>query len=159
MKFMYKHFNAFVYYFYNHQENVVFGFLMWLLTYFAEIKGSVMVMSIAFAFDLFFGIWSNVWKNKQKFQMSKVFVQFERYLITLIIVMLLFAMDRENEQSVAAVYSGVTWLVTGFLIYSIAENGFNITGWNLFKIIKAFVQKKAQSITEVDIKEIEDGTK
>lgn len=148
--------DRFITYLQNHENNIIFGIILSIFTYFAEIRGSVTVMAVAFLVDLIFGIWNSISVKKEKFQMGLFFNQLKRFLIVLVIVMLVFAMDKENGQDLATVYAGVTYLVTGFLIWSIAENGFSLTGWNLFLILKNLIKKKVENVTEVDITEKHD---
>ena len=60
-------------------------------------------------------------------------------------------MDKEMNQNIANISNGVMWLVSGFLVWSIAENGFNMTGWRLFEIIKEFIAKKIKANTGINI--------
>lgn len=142
-------------YWYNHILNIIAGFLTWILMYFIDMKGTITLMAITFLIDLIVGIWASIKVKKEKFSSQKFFIQLERFALVLIISMLLFAMDKENQQSVASLSNGVTWLVTGFLVWSIAENGFAITGWKLFKILKAFVKNKIQQNTDINIEQDE----
>ena len=131
--------------------NYITGICFWLCAYFAEIGGAIHVMAAAFLLDLIIGIINAICKNNEKFQMKKVFIQFERFVIVLLIIMLLYAMDREMKNNIASVYNGVMWLISGFLTYSVAENAFNLTGWKLFSIIKEFIKKKTKENTDLDL--------
>lgn len=148
-----KYYNPLISYISEHQDNIFYAFLVWFFSYFAEIRGSVTVMAVAFLFDLIFGIAKSKLITKEKFSAHKFWQQTFRFMIVLIIAFLLMAMDKENNQDVVSVYNGFTWLVTGFLIYSIAENGFALTKWDFFIILKSFIKKKTETITDIDITE------
>ena len=64
----------------DHTLNFITGIFFWLIAYFADISGSIHVMAAAFAIDLTLGIVNSVWKNKKKFQMKKVFIQFYYFI-------------------------------------------------------------------------------
>jgi hypothetical protein len=45
------------------------------------------------------------------------------------------------------------WLISGFLAYGAADNGFKLTGGILFLNVKKFIRKKFQDNTGIDIEE------
>ena len=88
--------------------------------------------------------------------MHKFFVGIKRMLISYALVMLLFAMDKEMHQDTINLADSAAWIITGFLIYSAADNGFQITGNKLFNALKTFVHDKVQSNTGIDIDQTTD---
>lgn len=134
----------------DHFWNFVAGVFFTLIAYFAELKGSIHVMWIAFVLDLIIGIWASLHAGG-KFSMEKAFVAFQRMGLASMLVMLLFAMDKEMDQDYISMYKIISWLISGFLAYSIAENGFKITGDKLFLVIKSTIKKKVSERADVDI--------
>lgn len=139
----------------DHFWNTVAGFFFAIIAYFAEIKGAVHVMWSAFLIDLFIGIIASYQVKKEKFSMKKAFVALERMIIATVVVMLLYAVDKEMNQNIVSMYNIVAWVITGFMIYSIAENGFQMTGGKLFLVIKSLLRKKVQDNTGVDLENTE----
>ena len=140
----------------NHYWNLVTGFFFAFMGYFTEMKGAFHVMFAAFILDIFLGIIASRSIKKEKFSMHKFFVGIKRMLISYALVMLLFAMDKEMHQDTINLADSAAWIITGFLIYSAADNGFQITGNKLFNALKTFVHDKVQSNTGIDIDQTTD---
>ena len=83
--------------------------------------------------------------------MHKFFIGIKRMLISYALVMLLFAMDKEMHQHTINLADTAAWIITGFLIYSAADNGFQITGNKIFMALKTFVHDKLQENAGIDI--------
>lgn len=135
----------------DHYWNFVTGIFLAFLAYFADIKGAFHVMFAAFLIDLILGIWASRKARKEKFNMKKFWIAWERMLISYAIIMLLFAMDKEMKQDTVSLANIASWIISGFLAYSAAENGFEITGGKIFIIIKSFLKKKVEDNTGVDL--------
>jgi len=140
---------------YAHYWNFVTGVFFAFLSYFAEMKGAFHVMFAAFIVDLITGILASKITRKERFSMRKFFVAFERMLITYALVMILYAMDREMHQDTFSLANISSWLITGFLAYSAAENGYQLTGGKLFLSVKTMIRKKVQENTGIEIEDKE----
>lgn len=134
----------------DHFYNFLSGLFLACITYFAEIKGTVVVMLAAFALDLVLGIYAAKKVKHEKFSMNKFFVAVERMLIACLLIMLLFAMGKEMEIG-AELYKFGAWMITGFVGYSAAENGYQITGGKFFLALKELLKKKVEDNTGIDI--------
>lgn len=132
---------------------------MAVLAYLAEIKGAVHVMWIIIAFDLLAGIAVSVWKRKEKFCMKKVFIAIGRTIGVTVFVALLYAMDKEMHQKTVASYNIAAWLVSGFFLWSFAENMHDLTGGRIFEILKSYINKRVENTTGVDLKPASDKNK
>ncbi len=135
---------------FSYYWNIVSGLFFAFFAYFANIKGAFHVMFAAFILDLFLGIITAKTVRKERFLMKKFFLAIQRMLITYSLVMLLFAMDKEMHQHTIDLANTASWLVTGFLIYGAADNGFKLTGGMLFLSIKSFIRKKFKDNTGID---------
>ena len=135
----------------DHYWNFVTGIFFAFISYFAEIKGAFHVMFAAFMIDMAVGIWAAKKIRGERFSMHKFFLAFKRMLISYALVMLLYSMDREMHQDTLSLANMSSWIISGFLIYSIAENGFEITGGRLFLIIKSLIGKKVKDNTGINI--------
>ncbi len=140
-----------IYWSFDHYWNLVTAFFFAFLSYFAELKGAFHVMFAAFILDLFLGITASKAIRKERFSMKKFFVALERMVIAYALVMLLYAMDKEMHQDTINLADTAAWLVTGFLAYSAADNGFQITGGKMFLTLKSFIRKKYKDNTGIDI--------
>lgn len=148
---MYNKLISMLYWSIDHYWNIVSGLFLACLAYFSEIKGNFYVLFAAFMFDLWLGIWASKSVKKEKFSMEKFWLAWKRLAITLVIIMIFFAMDKEMHQDTISLANITSWLVTGFIVYSAAENGFAITGGKIFLIIKSFIKTKVQDNTGMDI--------
>ena len=135
----------------NHFYNILCGMFLAILGYFNEIQGAVHVMWAALAFDLITGIMASMLKRKEKFSMSKAFIAVGRAIGATVLVALLFAMDKEMHQQVAATYNIAAWLIAGFYAWSASENMDQLTGGRIFKILSGFIEKKVENTTGVDL--------
>ena len=122
-----------------------------VIGYFSEIQGAVHVMWAALALDLIAGILKSVWARREKFCMEKAFIAVGRAIGATALVALLYAMDREMHQSVAATYNIAAWLIAGFYAWSISESMDQLTGGRIFCLLKSFFAKRVQEQTGVDI--------
>jgi FtsH-binding integral membrane protein len=138
---------------YAHYWNLVTGVFFAFLSYFAEMKGAFHVMFAAFILDLFVGIGASKKIRKEKFSMEKFFTALLRMVIAYALVMLLYAMDKEMHQETLSLANISSWLVSGFLAFSIADNGFKVTGGRLFLSVKTMIRKKVQENTGIEIEE------
>ncbi len=120
--------------------NLIVGIIVYLIAYFAEVKGGVHIMFFAFIADFFLGIIKSRVMNKEKFKMNKAFIAFMRFLISIVIISLLFGMDTEMDQSTISMYKIFTYLVTGAWIVSFADNGYQLTKWKPFLKVKGVIE-------------------
>ena len=137
----------------EHVWHFVTGFFLAFLSYFAELKGAFHVMFAAFIIDMILGVIVSQRKNAHGFKMAKFFIAVERMLISFALVMILYAMDREMNQDTVSLANISSWLISGFLVYSAAENGFILTGNKLFLTLMKWIKDKVQSNTGVNIDE------
>jgi len=140
---------------YNHLYNALCGLFFAVIGYFAEIQGAIHVMWAALLFDLLTGILASVWKRKEKFSMSKLFTAIGRAIGASFLVALLFAMDKEMHQEIAASYNIAAWLISGFYAWSASENMDNIFGGRIFGLLKGFLKKRVEDQTGIEIEETE----
>jgi FtsH-binding integral membrane protein len=136
---------------YAHYWNFVTGIFFAFMSYFAEMKGAFHVMFAAFIIDLFVGIGASKKIRKEKFSMEKFFTALLRMVIAYALVMLLYAMDKEMHQETLSLANISSWLVSGFLAFSIADNGFKVTGGRLFLNLKTFIRKKVEDNTGINL--------
>jgi drug/metabolite transporter (DMT)-like permease len=138
---------------FDHYWNFVTGLFFAFIGYFSDMKGAFHVMFCAFILDLALGIRASKKIRKERFSMERFFTAVLRMAIAFALIMLLFAMDKEMHQDTVSLAYAAAWLVTGFLAYSAADNGFQITGGVLFLNMKKFIGKKFQDNTGIDIEE------
>ena len=134
-----------------HYWNLVSGFFFAFLAYFGELKGTFHVMFAAFLFDLALGIWASKKIRKEKFSMDKFFTALFRMGIAGLVVLIFFAADKEMGQEMVSTSNIISYLVTGFLMYSAAKNGYELTGGKLFLKLMQAINKKVEDNTGISI--------
>jgi len=113
-------------------------------------------MFACFVIDIGVGIWHSVSVKKLPFSTYRFFVALKRMLIAFALVMLLFAADKEMGQNVVSMSKTIGYLVSGFLIYSIAQNGYRLTGGLVFLSVQSLIKKKVKDNTGIDIEDSDD---
>lgn len=131
--------------------HLVVGLLVAFFSYFSDMKEAFHLLFIAFILDIIIGIWAAKAVKKINFNTEKFFTALKRMAITYILIMLLYANDKILDQNTIDTSGIMSWLVTGFLAYSIAENGYLITGGLLFLKIKSQLRNKIKSTYGIDI--------
>lgn len=147
----------------QHIWNFLFGIIIVLIGYFLPIKNVVHVMSAAIMFDLFTGLWAARVKGKG-WKSIKMWRTIYKLFISTIIIMLLYAMDKEMGTPIIQMHKIAAWLITGFEIWSILENAAEISNLRIFIILRNFMQDKIEQQTGINIedgkeKNITSGTK
>ena len=140
---------------YNHFYNLLCGLFLAIVGYFSEIQGAVHVMWATLAFDLVVGIMASLLKRKEKFSMSKAFTAVGRAIGATVLVALLYAMDKEMHQDVAATYNIAAWLIAGFYVWSASENMDQLTGGKIFRVLSGFIEKRVEDTAGFDLNETE----
>jgi uncharacterized membrane protein YeaQ/YmgE (transglycosylase-associated protein family) len=122
-----------------------------LIGYFTEIQGAIHVMWAALLFDLIAGLANSMITKKERFSMPKFFVAIVRAIGASVLVAILYAMDKEMNQKIAASYNIAAWLISGFYVWSASENMDQLTGGRIFGILKGFLGKKIEKDTGIDL--------
>ena len=135
----------------NHFYNWLCGLFFALIGYFTEIQGAIHVMWAALLFDLIAGLANSLITKKERFSMTKFFVAIVRAIGASVLVALLYAMDKEMNQKIAASYNIAAWLISGFYVWSASENMDQLTGGRIFGILKGFVSKKIEKDTGINL--------
>jgi hypothetical membrane protein len=142
---------------YDHFLHIVCGYFLALIGYFAEIKSAVHVMWAAILIDLIFGILASIFRRKQKFCMIKFTLAVGRAIAVSILVALLYAMDKEMHQNVAASYYIAAYLISGFYAIGAAKNMDALFGGRIFLVLKSFFEKRVEETSGIDLKNTENG--
>ena len=140
---------------YGHFYNTLCGFFFAIAGYFLEIRGAVHVMWAALALDLLFGILVSVVRRGEKFSMTKAFVGIGRALGSTALVALLYGMDKEMHQVVAASYYVAAWVISGFYAWSINQNLELLFGGGIFTLLKKIFSRRLQEQAGINIENLE----
>lgn len=134
----------------EHYWNLLTGWFLFVIGYFSDIKGSVHLMLFVFLMDLIFGIWSSIKIDKKRFSVNKFFIAIMRALVSIVFISVLYAMGKEMHIG-SDLYNYAAWLITGFILYSAAENAYRLTGGKYFLLLKKLLAKKIEENTGIDV--------
>lgn len=134
----------------QHIWNIICAIFVGLIGYFMPVENLVHVMSAAIIFDLFTGILASH-KRGIGIKSLRLWRTVYKLFYSVVIVMLLFGMDKEMGVKFIQMHKLVAWLITGFEIWSILENVSVISNLRIFIILKSFMTDKIKEQTGVDI--------
>jgi ABC-type uncharacterized transport system permease subunit len=72
-------------------------------------------------------------------------------LVSIVLITGAFMWDEVYQQDVVSTYKIIGWFISGVLLYSIAENGYQITKWSVFPKLGGLLNDKVKSSTGLDI--------
>jgi len=119
-----------------------------ILGYFLPIRDLVHLVILFFILDMLFGYWAARRLRGEKFSTKIVWkTTFPRMLISLILILMAYLWDTTFHQVYLPTYNIIGWFIAGILLFSIAKNGFKITGWQGFAGIENLFRKKIEDET------------
>jgi len=128
------------------------GMIMATLGYLSPINNVVQVLLFFFFIDILFGYWAAYKLRNEKFSVKLIWEHtVPRMILSLTLVILAFMWDTTFNQSFVSTYNLIAWFISGVLIYSIAENGYGITRWKVFKKIQTSLSDKVEGETGVNV--------
>lgn len=135
------------------------GFLMSILGYFLPVKDIVHLLILFFILDVIFGYWAARKLKKERFSVKIIWKHtMPRMLLSIILVLGAFMWDDVFKQDLVSTYKIVGWFIAGVLLFSIAENGYLITRWEIFPKIRQLIGKRIQDNTGIDIDPEDDNS-
>lgn len=120
---------------------VIFG-------YFTPVKDIVHLLILFFILDVLIGYWASRKMNGSRFMVSIVWKHtIPRMILSIILIIGAYMWDNTYKQEFVSTYKIIGWFITGLLLYSIAENGYYITRWTIFKRIGKVIKKEVDDDT------------
>lgn len=122
---------------------VICGIITSILGYFMPVKDIVHLLIFLFILDVAFGYWAAKKLRGEKFSVKIIWAHtMPRMLISLVLIIGAYMWDNVYSQDVVCTYKIIGWFISGVLLYSIAENGYMITKWGVFKRIGLLFKRK-----------------
>lgn len=127
-----------------------------ILAYFSPIKGIVHVVIIFFLIDVWYGYRASVKVGKKvekKIAFEPVLVwkkTMPRLGLSLILLVLAFMLDTETGQTLINTSNIIGYVICFLVFWSILQNGYIVTNWEVIPLIGEAIQKKAEK--RLDIK-------
>lgn len=136
----------------NNAYAMISGFICATVGYFIPVSNIVSLLLGLFILDVAFGFWAANKANKDSFSVKVIWEKtIPRMLISIVLILGSFLWDKVYQQDLVATYKVIGWFISGLLLHSIAENGFIITQWSVFKKVSFIFSDKVKKETGIDI--------
>lgn len=130
------------------------GCMISMLGYFLPIKDIAHLLILFFMLDVLFGYMAARKLRKERFSVKIIWNHtMPRMLISLVLIIGAYMWDKTYNQNVICTYKVVGWFISGVLLYSIAENGYQITKWSVFPKIGNMFKTNVKDKTGIDIED------
>lgn len=130
------------------------GVIMAIVGYLYPVFDISAFLLLLFSLDVLFGAWKAKKIKKEEFSMKIVWVTtFPRMLLAFLLIICTFIWDKIAEQTLIDTSNTVGLLFAGALIWSIAENGYHITKWFVFRVAAVKFGNMIKDKTGIDIAE------
>lgn len=131
---------------------IIAGMLTGILGYFLPVKDIVNLLLIFFILDVIFGFWAARKLRSERFSVKIIWAHtIPRMLISIVLITGAYMWDKTYNQEVVSTYKIIGWFISGVLLYSIAENGYQITKWTVFPKLSELIQGKIKERTGIDV--------
>lgn len=128
------------------------GIFTTILGYFLPVKDIVNLLLLFFILDVIFGFWAAKKLRKERFSVKIIWSHtIPRMLISIVLITGAYMWDKTYDQDVVSTYKVIGWFISGVLLYSIAENGYQITKWSIFPKLSGLIQSRVKDSTGMDI--------
>lgn len=119
------------------------GVLASIIGYFLPIKDIIHFIIALFMADVIFGYWAARKLRQERFSVKIIWSHtFPRMLLSFVLVMGAYTWDTTYSVDVVSTYKIIGWFISGVLLFSIAQNGYRITGWKVFPLIARILADK-----------------
>ncbi len=133
---------------------IIAGFVASILGYFLPVKDIVHLLLLFFILDVIFGAWAARKIRKERFSVKIIWGHtVPRMILSLILILGSFMWDSVFSQELVKTYKIVGWFISGVLLWSIAENGYQITKWSVFPKLGNLFRTKVNEATGLDVAE------
>ena len=138
------------------KQSLLSGVLASFFGFFLPIKNILLFLILLFSTDVFFGWLNNRKKTGKKFEPKVVWkTTLPRLAISAVLIICSFLWDKFFDQNIVSSYKVIGWFISGILIYSIAENGYQLTGWRPFRKVSEIFKNKIERETNYKVNENE----
>jgi hypothetical protein len=139
-------------YFFKDIYVVLIGILTTAVGLLLPIKNIVSLLILFFILDVIFGYWAAKVMRGEKFSVKIVWSQtMPRLLISIVLITAAFLWDKVYDQNIIATYKIVGWFISGVLLVSISQNGYQITRWAVFRRLGILIVDNVKSRTGQDL--------
>lgn len=139
---------------FDNVQAVICGIFTAILGYLFPVKDVVHLLLLLFILDVIFGYWAAYKLRQERFNVKIIWEHtIPRMLISVVLIVGAFMWDDVFNQTLVCSYKIIGWFISGVLLYSIAENGYQITKWSVFPKLGELIRGKIKGETGMDVNE------
>lgn len=135
-----------------HAGNFIAGLLAAAASYFAPVKGAVLVTFAAIIIDLCTGAWAGYVKH-EGVQSKKLWRTGSKLLLAFTVISLAHSIDSEMGIDGISLSKISAWFFVGFEFWSILENATIISDFPVFRALRKYMRTEVKEKTGIDLNE------
>lgn len=118
--------------------------------YFLQVKDITNLLIMLFIIDVLVGFWAARKLRNERFSVKIIWSHtIPRMVLSVLLIMIVYMWDKTYNHVILQMHDRVGWFISGMLIYSIAENAYQITKWSVFpKIISSIKDRVSMQINK-----------
>ena len=130
------------------------GIFTSMVGYLVPVKDIVHLLIFFFALDVLFGYLAARKLRQERFSVKIIWEHtMPRMLISIVLIIGAYMWDNVYQQEIVSTHKVVGWFISGVILYSIAENGYQISNWKVFQKIAELLRGKVKDSTGLDVKD------
>lgn len=138
----------------SNTQAVVVGFITSIIGYFLPVKDIAHLLILFFMLDVLFGYWAAKKLRNERFSVKIIWTHtIPRMLVSVVLILGAYLWDTVYAQEFVSTYKLIGWFISGVLLFSIVQNGYHITKWNMFPMLGKMIKNKIENQTGVEIPE------
>ena len=141
-------------YFFRDLYAFIAGCFIAFIGHLLPVKNILNLLILFFIFDVIFGYWAAKTTRSERFSVKIIWENtIPRMLTSIILICGAFLWDEAYGQELIPTYKIIGWFISGVLLYSIAQNGYEITKWSIFMKLSKAIEDKVKDNTGININE------
>ena len=134
----------------QHIWNIFLGFVTAISSYFLPVRNIVYVMFFAILIDLLFGVLA-ARKRGEGIKPEKLWDTAKKLLISVILISLLYSIDKEIGGDMIQLHKIMAWFIAGFEVWSIIKSFTELSSSTLFRLLKHLMEDKVEEKTGIKL--------
>lgn len=134
------------------------GLLASVMGYFLPVRNILHLLVLFFIIDVAFGYWAAKKLRGEKFSAKIIWkTTMPRMVISIVLILGSFMWDSVYDQNMVATYKVIGWFISGVLFFSILQNGYRVTNWEMLPLIGRLISGKIKDHTGITIGKEDDN--
>lgn len=121
----------------------VSGAITAIIGFFLPVRDIVHLLILFFVIDVIFGYWAAKKLRGERFSAKIIWkTTMPRMVISLVLILGSFMWDNVYHQTYVATYRIIGWFITGVLFFSIMQNAYYATNWQMIPLMGKLLSDK-----------------